>query len=125
MIDHISVHVSDFTKAKEMYAKMLAPLGYSIISDLAEWSVAGLGEGGKPDLWLSVREGRHSGHVALAASSKEAVDGFHKAGLEAGGSDNGKPGYRKEYSPGYYAAFIHDMDGNNIEVVFHDPAPSA
>ena len=55
--------------------------------------------------------------------AEEEVDAFHKAGLEAGGADNGAPGYRTEYGPGYYAAFIRDPDGNNIEAVWHDPNP--
>jgi catechol 2,3-dioxygenase-like lactoylglutathione lyase family enzyme len=125
MIDHAGVHVSDFTKAKEFYSKALAPLGYTLLSDFAQWSVAGFGESGKSDFWLYTAEVKQNDHIAFAASSKEAVDAFYKAGLEAGGKDNGAPGYRKDYSPGYYAAFIHDLDGNNVEVVFHDPAPSA
>jgi hypothetical protein len=53
------------------------------------------------------------------------VEAFYEAGIGAGGADNGAPGYRKDYSPGYYAAFVHDYDGSNIEVVWHDPNPPA
>ena len=56
-------------------------------------------------------------HVAFRAKSREAVKAFHKAALKAGGKDNGKPGLRKEYSPDYYAAFVFDLEGNNIEAV--------
>jgi predicted lactoylglutathione lyase len=119
MIDHLSLHVRDLDKSKAFYTKALAPLGYALISDYPQWKVAGFGAG-RPDIWLSGKEVTQATHVVLAAESKEIVDAFYKAGLEAGGTDNGAPGYRKEYSPGYYAAFIHDFDGHNIEVVFHD-----
>lgn len=125
MIDHAGVHVSDITKAKDFYSKALAPIGYTMIAEFPEYKVAGYGEGGKADFWISADEGvEDENHVAFAAKDKAAVDGFHKAGVAAGGSDNGAPGYRKDYSPGYYAAFVKDPDGHNIEVVFHDPNPS-
>jgi predicted lactoylglutathione lyase len=56
-------------------------------------------------------------HVALNAPTRAAVDAFHRAGLEAGGRDNGAPGIRKDYSPDYYAAFLFDPDGNNLEAL--------
>jgi predicted lactoylglutathione lyase len=124
MIDHVSVHVSDFAKAKEFYSKALAPLGYSVITEFAEWSVAGLGADGKPDLWIKADGAKQDVHVAVAAKDKQQVDDFYSAGMAAGGTDNGKPGYRKDYSPGYYAAFLKDSDGHNVEVVFHDPNPA-
>lgn len=120
MIDHVSVHVSDLFRSKEFYSKALAPLGYVVISEFPEWSIVGLGSGGKPDLWLSGDGAKQASHIAFAAPSQAAVDTFHVAGLEAGGKNNGSPRIRKEYSPGYYAAFLHDPDGHNIEVVFHD-----
>ena len=63
-------------------------------------------------------------HVALGASSRDQVAAFHRAGLQAGGTDNGVPGFRPQYHPSYYAAFVLDPDGHNIEAVFHDPAVS-
>jgi predicted lactoylglutathione lyase len=123
MIHHISLHVSDIGKAKTFYQKALHPLGYVLNKDFPEWEVAGFGLPDKSDLWLSAN-GIKGGHVAFAADTKPAVDAFHKAALEAGGKDNGAPGYRKEYAPGYYAAFVLDLDGNNIEVVFMDPNPN-
>ena len=60
-------------------------------------------------------------HIAFAAESREEVDAFHAAALAAGGRDNGAPGVRTEYSPGYYGAFVIDPDGNNVEAVFHAP----
>lgn len=124
MIDHVSLHVSDFEKAKLFYAQALKPLGYAVGMDLKEWSVAGLGADGKLDLWIKGDGVQQSAHVAFSASNKDQVDAFYNAALASGGRDNGKPGYRKEYNPGYYGAFVLDSDGHNIEVVFHDPAPS-
>lgn len=125
MIDHTSVAVGDYQKSKELYQKMLAPLGYTLVTDLPEYQVAGFGEGGRSDFWVGQKAPGGAGHVAFGAHDKAAVDAFHAAGVAAGGSDNGAPGYRKDYSPGYYAAFIHDFDGNNVEVVWHDPNPPA
>lgn len=124
-LDHIGIPVSDYTKAKEFYSKALAPLGYVLKSDLAEWKAAGFEQGGKKDVWLG---GDHSPsvhtHVAFSATDKAAVQAFYDAAIAAGAKDNGKPGYRKEYSPGYYGAFVTDPDGHNLEAVFHDPNPS-
>lgn len=125
MIDHTGLHVSDITKAKDFYTKALAPLGYTLMADMPEYNVAGFGEGGKADFWIDAKDSDETNHVAFAAKDKATVEAFYKAGLAAGGSDNGAPGYRKDYSPGYYAAFVKDMDDHNIEVVFHDPNPSA
>lgn len=124
MIDHISLYGSNFSKLKEFYSKALAPLGYTVMMEMAEWKVIGFGNG-RPDLWVMEKTGIGAQHVAFVADSKTIVDSFYKASINAGGKDNGAPGYRKEYTPGYYAAFIHDPDGNNIEVVYHDPNPSA
>ncbi len=124
MIDHVSLRVTDIAKAKEFYAKALSPLGYTIMMDLPEYNVFGMGADGKADLWISGKGAQDENHLAIAAKDKASVDAFHKAGIEAGGTDNGAPGYRKDYSPGYYGAFIKDADGHNLEAVFHDPNPS-
>lgn len=125
MIGHVSVHVNDFQKSKEFYTKLLNPLGYVLVMEFAEWSVAGFGEPGKPDFWIKADGADKPAHVAFMATSKQQVDAFYEAGIAAGGKDNGKPGYRKEYSPGYYAAFVNDLDGHNVEVVYFDPNPPA
>jgi catechol 2,3-dioxygenase-like lactoylglutathione lyase family enzyme len=124
MIDHTTLHVSDWDKSKDFYSKTLAPLGYTQTSEFAEWKVTGYGIGGKSDLWIVADGPDKPGHIAFTASSKEEVQKAYDAGLASGGKDNGAPGYRKDYAPGYYAAFLHDPDGHNIEVVFHDPAPT-
>ncbi len=124
MLGHIGVYVEDIEKAKVFYPAALKPLGYELLSDFPEWSVIGLGAGGNSDLWISQREANHNVHIAINAENKEAVQAFHAAALDAGASDNGAPGYRKEYTPGYYGAFVIDPFGNNLEAVFHDPNPS-
>lgn len=126
MIDHTGFVVSDFEKSKDFYAKALAPLGYSVLmhfpSSPGRPNVAGLGEEGKPDFWI------HDGtpntprvHIAFMAKSRAIVDAFYRAAMEAGGRDNGPPGVRAHYHPGYYAAFVLDPDGHNVEVVCHRP----
>ncbi len=123
MISHASVTVSNYPESKKLYSKMLAPLGYTLGMALDEYKVAGYSQGGKMDFWVSEREMPSAGvHVAFVAESKEQVHAFYDAALAAGAEDNGAPGVRKEYTPGYYAAFVHDFDGNNIEAVWMDPA---
>ena len=117
MIDHVSVRVKDFGKAKQFYLAALGPLGYQLIADFGK--AGGFGEGGKPDFWVGEREEVVSSHIAFAAKDRKAVDAFHQAAIAAGGKDNGKPGVREHYHKNYYAAFIYDLDGNNIEVVCH------
>ncbi len=123
MIGHIGFYVDDIEKAKAFYGIALKPLGYELLREFPEWSVIGYGAGGNADLWVSQREAVHNVHIAINAPSKEAVNAFHVAGLAVGGADNGAPGYRTDYAPGYYAAFITDPFGNNFEAVYHDPNP--
>jgi catechol 2,3-dioxygenase-like lactoylglutathione lyase family enzyme len=125
MIDHVSLHVSNIAKSKDFYTKALAPLGYTAIAEYPDYGVVGLGADGKADLWITGKGSEDEDHVAFVAKDKSAVQEFHKAGISAGGTDNGAPGYRTDYSPGYYAAFVKDPDDHNIEVVYHDPNPSA
>ncbi len=122
MIHHASVSVSDYEKAKELYAKMLAPIGYAIGADMPEYNVAGFSDGEGMDFWIGQKDKAGSNHIAFVAKDQKAVDDFYSAALEAGATDNGAPGYRTHYSAGYYAAFVHDFDGNNIEVVWSDPS---
>jgi catechol 2,3-dioxygenase-like lactoylglutathione lyase family enzyme len=119
MIDHISVRVQDFGRAVAFYKAALAPLGYDVRMEYP--GAAGLGEPGKPDLWLMQTEvPLNPTHLAFSAT-REAIDAFYAAALSAGGSDNGAPGLRLDYHPNYYAAYVHDPEGNNIEVVCHFP----
>ena len=119
MLDHISVNVSNYAKAKEFYSKALAPLGYTVLMEFGP--SAGLGEAGKPDFWIAQGPVAKS-HIAFTAKDRKTVDAFYKAAIAAGGKDNGKPGIRKDYHPNYYGAFVFDPDGHNIEAVCHNPA---
>lgn len=125
VIDHVGVGVRDFEQSLDFYAKALAPLGFErvVLVDTDNRS-AGFGVRGRDDFWI--HEGRPVGrmHIAFDAESHEAVDAFHAAAIEAGGRDNGAPGLRPAYSDSYYAAFVLDPNGNNIEAVFHGDAPS-
>jgi catechol 2,3-dioxygenase-like lactoylglutathione lyase family enzyme len=122
MIAHASLPVRDYKSAKDFYSKVLAPLGYTLTQPMDEYKVAGFNDSNSKntDFWIGEKEQVVAGHIAFEAKNKQQVDDFYKAALAAGGKDNGAPGYRKEYWPGYYAAFIHDADGHNIEAVFYD-----
>jgi len=121
MIAHTSLTVSDFQKAKAFYTKALAPLGYS--SNMEHGESAGFNDGKNTDFWISRSRTVSPTHIAFAARDGAQVEAFYKAALSAGGKDNGGPGYR-DYWPGYYAAFVYDPDGNNIEAVWYDYSKS-
>ncbi len=123
MIAHMSLKVSDIARAKEFYSKALAPLGYKVTKEFSEYKVAGMQDGaGNTDFWLDGNGCAQSTHVAFGATSEEQVQQFYKAALEQGGKDNGAPGYRSDYGAGYYAAFVLDHDGHNIEVMYWNAA---
>ena len=120
MYDHIGLKVKSLDASVRFYAAALAPLGYVLSS--RDDSGAGFGPKGEPALWLYRAAAAGPGtHLALEAVDRAAVDRFFAAGLEAGGRDNGRPGLRADYGPTYYAAFLLDPDGNNVEAVFHLP----
>ncbi len=122
MIAHASIAVADYQKSKEFYTKALEPLGYTLSSPMDEYKAAGFNDGASKntDFWIGQKENAQAGHIAFEAKNKEQVEAFYNAALAAGATDNGAPGYRKDYWPGYYAAFVHDFDGNNVEAVFYD-----
>lgn len=115
MFDHIGLRVRDLDAAVRLYTAMLAPLGHEPGS--ADASYAGFGPKGKPVLWLHKDAAAGGAHVAFRAPDRKAVDEFYKEGLKAGAKGNGKPGLRTDYAPNYYAAFLIDLDGNNVEAV--------
>jgi catechol 2,3-dioxygenase-like lactoylglutathione lyase family enzyme len=121
VIDHLTLGVRDLAASRAFYLAALAPLGFV---EQGPWSEGagevGFGPPGLDDFWISTRYEPGAGtHVAFAADSPEQVDAFHRAALAAGGRDNGAPGPRAQYSPGYYGAFVLDPDGHNVEAVFH------
>lgn len=120
MLDHVTANVSDVEQAKGFYGKALAPLGYSVQAEYPGGAGLGTGEG-MADFWISSTEGRGATHVAFAAPDRATVDAFYEASIAAGGKDNGAPGLRPHYHENFYAAFVHDADGNNIEAVCHLP----
>jgi catechol 2,3-dioxygenase-like lactoylglutathione lyase family enzyme len=125
MFNHIGLRVSDVPRSVRFYQQLLAPLGFELC--MHEGELAGFGKPGEPRLWLhgagADAAAPRGVHVAFEATSRAAVERFHHEGIRGGGVDNGKPGLRSDYSPTYYAAFLIDPDGNNIEAVcMHDGA---
>jgi catechol 2,3-dioxygenase-like lactoylglutathione lyase family enzyme len=121
LIDHLQLVVADVEKSKRFYQAVFGVLGIPLGGE-------GPGFFWADELFVSTRDspaaaGKLTGrtHLAFQAKDKETVNAFHTAGLAAGGSDNGKPGDRP-YHPGYFAAFLLDPDGNNVEAVFHGAA---
>ena len=115
------------TRSRVFYEKALAPLGYSLVMEVPQTAndhpAAGFGANGKPDFWIGGEGSLNKPiHIAIAAKDRATVDAFYRAAMAAGGKDNGAPGLRPHYHPNYYAAFVLDPDGHNIEAVCHSPA---
>ncbi|MER9869942.1 VOC family protein [Mesorhizobium sp. M0136] len=121
LIDHLQLVVRDLKASRRFYEAVLNVLGIPIGGAGEDYFWADELFISSPDspAALGKLTGRH--HLAFQAKDRAMVDAFYKAGLEAGGTDNGAPGERS-YHPGYYAAFLLDPDGNNIEAVHHGPA---
>jgi catechol 2,3-dioxygenase-like lactoylglutathione lyase family enzyme len=124
MIDHTGIGVADVARSAVFYDAVLGALGLKRVVELPPHDASdGVGYGVEyPVFWID-RFHPHGvkQHTAFAAKSRAAVDAFHAAALKTGGTDNGHPGLRDTatgYPPGYYAAFVLDLDGNNIEAVF-------
>lgn len=124
-LSHVGIPVSDIARAKAFYEAALRPLGMGVTMevgpDQTESKGTAIGFGGEGDnglFWIGDNEKVGEGvHIAFEADSHEQVDAFYDAAMAAGGRDNGKPGPRPHYGPNYYAAFVYDPDGANIEVV--------
>lgn len=121
LIDHIQLVVRDLGASRRFYEAVLEVLGIPIGGEAEDyfWVDELFVSSKDSEAALGTLTGRH--HLAFQARDRATVDAFHKAGLAAGGRDNGPPGERP-YHPGYYAAFLLDPDGNNIEAVHHGEA---
>ena len=129
MVDHIGFGVSDYARAKAFYTQALASLGMRVEMEVGPeqtegkvWA-CGFGKEAKPEFWIG-SDGKTTPpmHVAFVVNSRAEVRAFYEAALRAGGRDNGAPGLRPHYHPDYYAAFVRDPDGHNIEAVCHMPS---
>jgi catechol 2,3-dioxygenase-like lactoylglutathione lyase family enzyme len=116
MLDHVKLHVADVQRSRAFYEQALAPLGYEVVLEFP--GVVGMGTQ-FPDFWIAQSETPTVAHLAFRAEDRAAVDAFHAVAVAAGGTDNGAPGLRPEYHPGYYGAFVLDPDGSNVEAVHH------
>jgi len=121
LLDHLQLVVRDLAVSKRFYEAIFATLDVPIGGTGEDYFWA-------DELFVSTKESRAAQgqltgrvHLAFQAASREVVERFHRAGIEAGGVSNGQPGERP-YHPGYYAAFLIDPDGNNVEAVFHGVA---
>ena len=115
LVDHVHIRVTDLQTSSAFYRAVLQALGRSLVTeDERHFS--------SDEFYVTAADDRVSHvHLAFQASDEGMVRHFHEAGLAAGGDDNGKPGER-DYHPGYFAAYLIDPDGNNVEAVFHGPA---
>jgi catechol 2,3-dioxygenase-like lactoylglutathione lyase family enzyme len=128
IVDHVGFGVADYARAKAFYAAALAPLGITLVTEVRPEdnpvgvTACGFGRDGKPEFWIG-SDGKTTPpmHVAFVVDDRAAVRAFHAAALAAGGRDNGAPGLRPQYHPSYYAAFVFDLDGHNVEAVCHRP----
>ena len=124
VIDHFSMPVADYARSKALYTDAFKPLGWTLLMevtpDQSEDGVQACGFGAtEPMFWIFGGNVGDTSHVAVRVPTRKDVDAFHAAALAAGATDNGAPGPRPHYGPTYYAAFVHDLDGHNIEAVCH------
>lgn len=116
MFDHVGFNVNDFEASKTFYLAALGALGHGVLAEGDGWAV--IGSPGAGRLWIGRFGPAPSGvHLAFTAANRDQVAAFHAAALAAGGRDNGAPGLRPNYGPDYYAAFVIDPDGHNVEAV--------
>jgi len=125
MIDHTGINVSDLARSKSFYRAALSALAYEARKEEADIVIFGpqvrtLGEDPAGDFYIATGEPlTPRSHIAFRATSRSQVDAFHGAALAAGGKSNGPPGLRPKYHENYYAAFVLDPDGYNLEAVCH------
>jgi catechol 2,3-dioxygenase-like lactoylglutathione lyase family enzyme len=124
MFDHVEFAVGGITESRKFFASVLQELGVEEFFFDKDAGSAGFGVGDITGLLIFTGElGPRRLHLCFSAASREQVAAAHGVALTNGGRDNGGPGYRDHYGPGYYAAFVFDPDGNNIEFLYRDPLP--
>ena len=120
MLDHVIVGVTDLKRSTTFFEAALEPLGYSV-GFPGEREVGFNNAQGYPDFWIRLEDSVAPVHVAFKVETRALVDAFYAAAIAAGASDNGAPGLRPHYHEAYYAAFVLDADGHNIEAVCGEP----
>jgi catechol 2,3-dioxygenase-like lactoylglutathione lyase family enzyme len=121
MLHHVSIGVADVARAAQFYDRVLQELGFRRVFEVLPY---GIGYGDKqPAFWVQLPHDQQAAsrgngvHIAFNATSEEMIRAFHRAALDAGGSDDGAPGPRPDYGPDYFGAFVRDLDGNKLEAV--------
>ena len=117
-VAHVAVNVADWDRAKRFYEGVLGPLGYRVVYE-EQGALAYFADANGLDFGMGRRDPVGGAHVAFECEDRPTVDAFYAAAMAAGGRDNGPPGLRPQYAPDYYAAYVLDPDGNNIEAVCH------
>lgn len=128
MIDHTGINVSDLERSKRFYGAVLAALNCKVLTEYPDAVgygsalIQNVSRDPAGTFWISAGKPQEPRiHIAFSANSRAEVDGFYEAAIKAGGTDNGPPGLRSKYHSAYYAAFVLDPDGYNIEAVYHLP----
>jgi catechol 2,3-dioxygenase-like lactoylglutathione lyase family enzyme len=122
MFDHVKFGVSDYAASRAFFVKALEPLGVVVVSEgVPTYGIELAPEGNVSLCLFQTNEKPARLHLAFAAKSRQQVEAFHRAALEAGGQDNGAPGLRPHYHANYFAAFVIAPDGHNVEAVCHEP----
>jgi catechol 2,3-dioxygenase-like lactoylglutathione lyase family enzyme len=120
MFDHVKFGVTDYSKSKAFFLKVLEPLGVTTVLYGTPENGVEICSGDVSLILYQTSEKPAHLHIAFTAENREQVDAFYRAALAAGAIDNGAPGLRPQYSGRYYAAFVLGPDGHNIEMVFHE-----
>jgi len=118
-VAHVAVNVSEWGRSKQFYEAVLGPLGYRVVYE-EDGALAYFADRRGLDFGMGRRDPVGGTHVAFECPDRETVDRVHQSALAAGGRDNGAPGIRAQYAADYYAAYVLDPDGNNIEAVCHN-----
>jgi catechol 2,3-dioxygenase-like lactoylglutathione lyase family enzyme len=122
VIEHVTLRCGNVKKSRTFYGRALKPLGYRATQVYLE--AVGFKAEGHTSFWVTKGRVGTPTHIAFRAKDRRTVEAFHRAALEAGATDHGPPGLRSEYSPTYYAAFVLDPDGHNVEAVTFVKGPT-